>query len=326
MNDLDTVGASYYRISFESVSYPSYLDTLEPKAKTAGITLLPILPVSLVAANSAQVNYNNNYTIGYNWATYAISKGYAIPTWELGNEVENDDLVDVVYDGTQATDFPDKTPGGFVAIANGFNGAYQGIKDAYAAGRAAHTTTITPQVLIGMCYRHWGLMSKIQAYDNGVLPCDAITWHWYGPNYGGFNSVINDTKSAANGRTPAQCLGDFKSKSDPTKPMDIWITETNRSQNTAAGLLNGSVASVTTPATSQDWASEATAIQSNIESFKPVASVKAIFVYELYDDGQVDGSSTSYLAEEGYFGLSTGLNGTKKNAFTTFQNEIKAGR
>ena len=106
MNDLNTVGASYYRISFESVNYPSYLDTLEPKAKTAGITLLPILPISLVAANSAQVNYSKNYTIGYNWATYAISKGYAIPTWELGNEVENDDLVDVVYDGTHATDFP----------------------------------------------------------------------------------------------------------------------------------------------------------------------------------------------------------------------------
>ena len=177
-----------------------------------------------------------------------------------------------------------------------------------------------------MCYRHWGLMSKIQAYNNGVLPCDAITWHWYGPNYGGFNTVVNDTKSAANGRTPAQCLGDFKSKSDPTKPMDIWITETNRSQNTAAGLLNGSVAAVATPAASQDWTAEATAIQNNIESFKPVASVKAVFVYELYDDGQVDGSSTAYLASEGYFGLSTGLNGTKKNAFTTFQNEIKAGR
>ncbi len=327
MNDLNAVGAGYYRITFEGAAYPSYLDTVAPKAKTAGITLLPVLPTSIIAANSAQTNYSTNYTIGYNFATYAIAKGYTIPTWELGNEVENDDLVNVIYDGTHATDFPDHTPGGFVAIANGFNGAYQGIKDAYAAGRAAHTTTVTPQVLIGMCYRHWGLLAKIQAYDNGVLPCDAISWHWYGPNYGGFNAVINDPKSAANGRTPVQCLNDFKSKTDPTKPMDIWITETNRSQNiTGGGLLNGSVANNATPTTSQDWAAEATAIQNNIESFKPVPSVKAVFIYELYDDGNVDASSLSLLASEGYFGLVTGLNGTKKNAFTTFQNEIKAGR
>ena len=160
MNDLNAVGAGYYRVTFEGATYPSYLDTVAPKAKTAGITLLPVLPISLVAASSAQVNYSTNYTIGYNFATYAIAKGYNIPAWELGNEVENDDLVDVVYDGTHAADFPDHKAGGFVAIANGLNGAYQGIKDAYTAGRAAHTTTVTPQVLIGMCYRHWGLLAN----------------------------------------------------------------------------------------------------------------------------------------------------------------------
>ena len=326
MNDLNAVGATYYRVSFESAEYPSVLAGYEPAATAAGIKLLPIVPISPVAANSAQVNYNNNYTIGYNWATYAISKGYAIPTWELGNEVENYGLVSITYDGTHVTDFPDEQAGGFVAIANAFNGAYQGIKDAYSAGRAAKTTTLTPQVLIGMCYRHWGLLAKIQAYDSGVLPCDALTWHWYGPNYGGFNTVVSDPNSAANGRTPAACLGDFKSKTDPTKPMDIWITETNRSQNVNGTLLNGSVASNTAPASNQDWAAEATAIQNNVDSFKPVASVKAIFVYELYDETINDGSSTSYLAAEGYFGLITGLNGTKKNAFYTYQAEIKAGR
>jgi len=326
MNDLKTVGASYYRISFEGSEYPSILASFVPPAKAAGISILPILPLSVAPASSALTNYNNNYATGYNWATYAISKGYAIPTWELGNEVENDGYVNVVYDGTHTTDFPDAQAGGFVAIANAFNGAYQGIKDAYAAGRTNKTTTITPEVLIGMCYRHWGLLSKIQAYDNGVLPCDAITWHWYGPNYGGFNTVISDTKSAANGRTPAQCLGDFKSKTNPSQPMDIWITETNRSQNITGGLLNGSVASNATPTTSQDWPAEATAIQNNIDSFKPVASVKAIFVYELYDETQADSASTAYLASEGYFGLITGLNGTKKNAFYTYQTEIKAGR
>ena len=196
---LNQLGVKYYRIGWEASVNQSFMDLVAPKAQAAGITLLPIVPVTLVAANSAQVNYNNNYQLGYTQATYAISKGYAIPTWELGNEVEGGDLVSITYDGSSPNDFPDKTPGGFVAIASGFNGAYQGIKDAYTAGRASKLTTITPQVLIGMTYRHWGLMTKIQAYDNGVLPCDAISWHWYGPNYGGFNTVINDPKSAANG-------------------------------------------------------------------------------------------------------------------------------
>ena len=80
------------------------------------------------------------------------------------------------------------------------------------------------------------------------------------------------------------------------------------------------------PKSNQDWASEATAIQSNIDSFKPVPSIKAIFVYELYDEPLADFSSTELLASEGYFGLITGLNGTPKNAFYTYQTEIKAGR
>ena len=327
MSTINQLGASYYRVSFEGNYYPGYLTTLVPKAQAAGVTLLPVLPISLVAADSAQTNYSNNYTIGYNWAAYAISKGYNLPYWELGNEVENWNLVNVVYDGASPNDFPDKHPGGFVAIASGMDGAYDGIKDAYAAGRKAGETTITPKVLIGMCFRHWGLLAKIQAYNDGTLPCDVISWHWYGPNYGAFNGVINDPKSVANGRTPAACLGDFKSNTDLTQPMDVWITETDRSQAiTGGGLLNGSVAANAAPATSQDWAAQAFAIQTNIDSFKTVPSVKAIFVYELFDETIADKTTTSLLASQGYFGLVTGLNGTLKNAFYTYQAEIKAGR
>jgi hypothetical protein len=324
MSDINQLGATYYRVSFEGASGPSYLDTLVPKAQAAGITLLPDLPFSLVAAASAQTNYSTNYTTAYNWATYAISKGYKLPYWEVGNEVENWGLVSVEGDGSLPTQFPDEQAGGFVAIVNGFNGSYQGIQDAYTAGRKAGTTTITPKVLIGMCYRHWGLLAKIQAYNNGVLPCDMISWHWYGPNYGGFNTAITSGTTNDNNRTPAACLGDFKSKTNPTQPMDVWITETNRSQNVGAGVLeNGSVSNNATPKTSQDWAAEATAVQQNIDSFKTVPSVKGIFVYELFDEPLADSSSTAYLADEGYFGLITGLNGTMKNAFYTYQTEIK---
>lgn len=326
INYLKQLGCGYYRVSFEGADYPSYLDTLVPQAQSSGITLLPILPISLIAANGAQSNYTANYQIGYNWAAYAISKGYALPYWELGNEVENDGLVNVVYDGASPNDFPDAVPGGFVAIASGLSGAYQGIKDAYSAGRTSGLTTITPQVLYGACFRHWGLLAKILNY-NGSLPCDIISWHWYGPNYGVFNAPISDANSVSNGRTPAACLNDFKSHANPTLPMDIWITETDRSAAiTGGGLLNGSTASNTTPQTSQDWAAQAAAIQANIDSFKVVPAVKGIFVYELLDEPIANGGSVSQLASEGYFGLVTGLNGTLKNAFYTYQTEIEQSK
>lgn len=322
VNYLKKLGCSYYRCSFEGANYPSSMNNVVPAAQASGITLLPILPISLIAANGAQSNYNTNYQTGYNWATYAILKGYNIPYWELGNELENWDLVKVVYDGASPTQYPDAQPGGFVAIASGLKGAYQGIKDAYATGRLSGLTTITPQILYGATFRHWGLLTKIQNY-NGSLPCDIISWHWYGPSYGSFNTPIVDPNSISNGRSPADCLNDFKSHINPNQPMDIWITETNRSASVSGHLLNGSVASNATPKTSQDWVAEAQAIQTNIDSFKSVPTVKGIFVYELLDEPLADGGSTSLLASEGYFGLVTKLNGTLKNAFYTFQTEIK---
>ncbi|MCE0483471.1 MAG: hypothetical protein LV479_04445 [Methylacidiphilales bacterium] len=322
VNYLKQLSVGYYRCSFDGTSNPVILDNIAPATQAAGISVLPILPLSLVAANTAQVNYNTNYQTAYNWATYAILKGYNITYWELGNELENDGLVNVVYDGASPNQYPDAMPGGFVAIASGLSGAYQGIKDAYSTARLSGLTTIAPQVLYGATYRHWGLLAKIQNY-NGTLPCDLISWHWYGPNYGSFTAPIADSKSFSNGRTPVQCLNDFKSKVNPSQPMDIWITETDRSAYVSGqGLLNGSCASNTTPTASQDWAAQATAIQQNIDSFKTVPSVKGIFVYELLDETIMNGGSTAQLAAEGYFGLVTKLNGTLKNGFYTFQTEI----
>lgn len=324
MTDIKSLGAAWYRTMLEGTG-PTYLDNIAPQAKTAGVNLLVNIPLTFVAASSGQTNYNTNYTTAYNWASYAISKGYAVTYWELGNEPENRGLVSIVGDGASPAQFPDKVPGGFVAIASGLMGAYDGVKQAYTDGRAAGKTTITPLCLTGMCFHHWGLLAKIQAYD-GELPCDIISWHWYGPVYGDFSAPTSALGQPDDGRIPAACLADFKSKTDPTKPMDVWITETGRSQNISGVLYNGSVSNNATPKTSQDWAAQATAIQGTCDSFKKVSTVKAVFVYELYDETINYASSTSGLAVEGYMGLITGLHGTKKNAFTTFQTEIKTAQ
>ena len=268
ISDLTALGAKFYRVSFQGSDYPSYLDKLAPQAMAAGITLLPDLPVSLVAANDAQTNYSNNYTIGYTWAAYAIAQGYALPYWELGNEPENGSCVSVVGDGSSPSQFPDKSPGGFVAIASGLDGAYDGVRHAYADGRAAGTTTITPQCLIGMCYRHWGLLARMQEYNGGLLPCDIISWHWYGPTYGDFNTPCNAPGQADNGRSHRRVPGRLQEQDQPAKPMDVWITETNRSQVINGQFYDGSTGNLTAPQTGQDWPDEATAIKTCVDSFK----------------------------------------------------------
>ena len=317
---LRELGCSYYRCSFEGGSYPAILRNIVPPAQSAGVTLLPDLPMKIVASKDAKTNYETNYQTGFKWASYAIAQSYNLPYWELGNELENWNLVKVVYDGTGANEFPDKTPGGFVAMASSLDGAYHGIKDAYAAGRAQGATTIVPQILFGCCYHHWGLLTKLLKY-NGSLPCDIISWHWYEPNCGQFNAPLHDSKSSSNGRSPAECLADFKSHSDPGKPMDVWITELNRSQPSPHGLLNGSLSDSNPQG--QDWKAEAQEIQLTIEDLKKAPNVKGLFVYELLDEPIADGKDPKRLRAEGNFGLLTGLNGKYKDAFYIYQNEIK---
>jgi hypothetical protein len=316
---LRKLGCTFYRCSFEGAAYPKILNSVVPIAQAAGVTILPDLPLNIVAQEDEKTNFERNYQIGYDWASYAISQHYHLPYWELGNELENGNLVSVSADGTAPDQFPDKVPGGFFAIASSLNGAYHGIHDAYAAGRDQGETKIEPKILYGACYRHWGLLTKIENH-NGSLPCDIISWHWYEPNCGLFNAPIQDSNSFSKNRSPAECLADFKSQSDPSKPMDVWITELNRSVHTPAGYDNGSVAE--TP-TGQDWTAEAQEIQLTIDDLKKAPTVKAMFVYELFDEPRADGSNPVRMRSEGNFGLMTGLNGRYKDAFKIYQNEIK---
>jgi hypothetical protein len=319
------LGCTYFRCSFERAYYPAILNTVVPPAQAAGVTILPILPLSIAAKEDGRTNYEANYKTATAWASYAIAKHYRLPFWELGNELENGGLVRIIYDGTAPDQFPDKVPGGFVAIASSLSGAYHGIQDAYAAGRASGETTVVPQMLYGCAYRHWGLLSKIQKY-NGSLPFDIISWHWYEPNCGSFNEPIHDGKSFSKNRSPAECLADFKSHTNPGQPMEVWITESNRSVHTRQGYDNGSVSS-TSPgqagAPGQDWAAEAQEIQVTIDDVKKAPTVKGLFVYELLDEPRADGNNPGRLRSEGYYGLLAGLNGPYKDAFYTYQNEIR---
>ncbi len=160
----------------------------------------------------------------------------------------------------------------------------------------------------------------MKAYDE-TTPWDVISWHWYEPCYGSFVGTITDNTSTAYGRTPAQCLADFKKPNGA--PMDVWITEFNRSVKVSStSYENGSFS--TTSSTHQDWAAEAQVMQSTIADFQQASSVKAIFAYELLDEPILYGSSADSVDINGYMGLMTGLKGQYKNAFYTFQSAIAA--
>ncbi len=314
------LGCTYYRVSFEGSSYPAILDTIVPPAQSAGVTILPIFPLTIHTGITPEQNYKANYDAAVAWAHYAISKKYDLPYWELGNELENWGYVNVVGDGALAAQFPDKKPGASVAIASSLKGAYQGLKDAYAAALAQHTTTITPKILYGCTYRHWGLLAKIRDY-NKSMPCDIISWHWYEPAYGPFTAPIHGV-SADFGRTPAECLSDFKDNDDPSRPMDVWITETDRSvKPNATTYLNGSFSD---NATGQDWPAQARTLESTLADLKKAPNVKAIFVYELLDENGRYKNASGKVGTEGFLGLMTGLNGTRKDAFYSYQSAIKA--
>ncbi len=125
-------------------------------------------------------------------------------------------------------------------------------------------------------------------------------------------------------RSPAESLAQFKRNDDPSRPMDIWITEMNRSYKpTATSYLNGSYSDNTTH---RDWAAEAESIQATIVDLRKAENVKAIFVYELLDEPTAHGKTSGAQSAEGYIGLMTGLNGERKDAFRAYQKSIQETR
>ena len=326
LTNLQDLDCNVYRVSFDyKPPYPGLMADIVPGMQAQGIQVLPILPLDLKAvagANTYSTIYTSNYNRALSWANYAITNSYQLPYWELGNELENMGLVTTQGDGSSETQFPDATPGGFEGIRASLNGAYNGLKDAYAIARTAGTTTITPKMLYGAAWRHWGLLKKIQIANGATpVPWDVLSWHWYTPSFGGFTAVITTSGSSSYGRTPVQCLSDFRKQNAPGEPMDIWITEVGRSLHIAGyGPVGGSCTSYVNPATSQDWALQATELAATIDDLKTVPSVKAIIVYEMYDEPQVFTGNDA--PPEAYFGLVTSLNGTRKNAFFTYQSKI----
>ncbi len=78
------------------------------------------------------------------------------------------------------------------------------------------------------------------------------------------------------------------------------------------------------PEAGQDWALQARELEDEIASLMAVPSVKAIVAYELFDEAiHYAGVSAGVRAAQAYFGLVTGLGGTRKDAYYQFRSIIE---
>ncbi len=98
------------------------------------------------------------------------------------------------------------------------------------------------------------------------MPCDILSWHWYSPAYGDFTAPVRNPLSSGFLRSPAESLAQLHSNDDPARPIDIWITEMNRSvKPTANSYLNGSYSD---NATHQDWPAQAEVLRSIVADLR----------------------------------------------------------
>jgi len=101
------------------------------------------------------------------WANYAINNDYQLPYWEFGMNSKMRAWFPCRGMVHRRPQYTDSATNGFERIRGALNGAHDGLRDAYADARAAGTTTITPQMLFGATWRHWGLLKKIQSASRG---------------------------------------------------------------------------------------------------------------------------------------------------------------
>ncbi len=309
---LNELGTQYYRVSFsESRNDPTVLDALVPASQNRAnkVQIVPIVFVQPVPSAGYQSNYDAGYAQGKKWADYALSKGYVITHWELGNETSNakTEVGEVNFftranSGMEASDWSDdRFPGAFDAMAGVLRGLYWGIKDSYRANGQS------TNILFGDMWLHFGYVKKIMAVrGDNFFPGDMLAWHWYTPNFGGFTTPL----VAGDDRTkPSAYAASFG--------KDIWMTEVGREGSVQGHAAGGSA---------EGEQAQSSELEREVADLLTVPQVKGIFVYELYDEAdKFKNADPNEKMSQAYYGLVTSEK-KRKLAFYTYKNIISAHR
>jgi hypothetical protein len=317
------LGCAYVRCSLDMAQppySPQNLDMFCPAAAAAGLTALPVMHPTVTPGLSYMDSYKAEYPKAKAFVAAVVAKGYKIPAWEIGNEME-DAYYHIISDGTIPAHYTEKTPGNEVALIGAIYAWYDALHAGYkAAGLPA------PIVMIGGTYYHWGFLQRIYDYQAAEhfagMPCDAIAWHWYQPQCQSFNAPLSWIDSPMHGKVPAECLAAFPARGwtqlqKGAPSMLVWITETNR-MVAGTPAQNGSYSN-TAPG-NQDQAAQGAQITATIADLSKAPNVQAIFVFELYDEPKAYAGKTG-AAQSEFFGLVA--NGVPKLAFTAYQTAIK---
>jgi hypothetical protein len=330
---LNELGSNYYRVSFsESRNNPAILDRLVPLAtnRSKKIQIVPIVFVQPIPSAGYQSNYDAGYAHGKKWADYALEKGYRITHWELGNETSltsingrrlfkmcDARLFDPVHcKGLNAEEWSDaeEFPGATEAMAGVLRGLHWGIHDAYKA----HGSTTS--VLFGDTWTHFGYIRKIMSVGGAnFFPGDVLSWHWYTPSFNGPRGFTMPLVPGDVTTRPSAYAASFG--------KDIWMTEVGREikvKTSASDYLPVGGSADNPYNGNENWSYQARQLQSQLEELMTVPQVKAIFVYELYDENiTFSNASVAEKSSQAFFGLLNAYpSQQRKTAFYTYRDFI----
>jgi len=258
---LDSLQAAYYRVDI-------YVDTLNNDVRPGDVSFAELLDIAdrhhvkiLPVLNErpdmtdrpgmqgVEVNYRAGYRIGN---VFATRYGSRVTRVEAGNELDYESLLDRV-DGSDLSKYDSARLAWTTAFLRGMT---QGIRDGASAVKI---------IIDAGGWYHYAFFSALQ---RDSVDYDIIGVHWYS-GAGNIDTPINDGKSVLDH------LGAFG--------KDIWITEANRMHGSSGETPSDSQSSSeASPHGQSSW------IAKYIRDYNELEQIKGFFVYELYDDANLD--------------------------------------
>lgn len=201
LQQLQDLGATVYRNEVYSQASATKLGTIALTMAAGGVTVTPVMLMSISQATSESDGYNQGFALGKQTAT-AYKYGY----YEVTNEIEADALTGNV-DGVNSTDY-DNTK---FQIARGIiRGMIDGVKSVDSNGKI---------IMGGGAWLHYGFYQMLAkgtqpdgTSEHTIPSWDITAWHWY--------SDQGDIENACGGTGCHDVLATLQQFGKP-----IWLNE-----------------------------------------------------------------------------------------------------
>ena len=269
VNLIKELNLNYYRIDLVidevgNLQNEVRFQELVRKAKNKNIEILPVL---INSGWEKEIKQQNSYLLGQKiGAKFALTYKSNIEYYEIGNE-DDSKLMSAKDDGS-LTEHYDLTK--LKKLINYYKGVIKGIK----------TEDKNAQIIISSS--GWLHLGFFKLLEEANVNYDILGYHWY--------SDMGDLKNDR--------FNILDSLDKFNKP--IWFTEINRRNGSKEGAYTGNTSfkeSESKEVAQSQW------IKRYIEQLCTKSNVRAIFIYELFDEPAFDDSKGFEAPHEAYFGL-----------------------